>query len=359
MNEKIKVIDLFCGGGGFSRGLLDAGFDVVAAFDNWDVAVNFYRKNIHGHLVENMDLLDPQKVSSRLRQFDCDMIVGGPPCQDFSSAGKRDENGERANLTISFSNIVLTLRPQYFIMENVERAQATKTFARAMDIFKTAGYGLTVRVLDASLCGVPQKRKRIVVFGIMGKKDDVLATIIQRKQALTPTTIRDYYGDKFGINHYYRHPRSYMRRAVFRIDEPSPTVRGVNSPIPKEYPGDPGDTVHVSDAIRPLTTKERSLIQTFPESWDISGNKADIEQIIGNAVPVKLGEFIGECLREYIDTVRISEQSEQSAVDTFVYSTPIELEPAQMVLFEKGKRYQTKPRKPRKTPQTSQTPQNS
>lgn len=315
MKMKIKAIDLFCGGGGLSQGLADAGIDITAAFDNWDAAISFYRRNIQGHPVEKLDLLDSAAVAEHLRNLDFNMIVGGPPCQDFSSAGKRDEKGGRANLTISYAQIISRLRPKYFVMENVNRAQKTKTFARALAIFEEAGYGLTVSVLDASLCGAPQKRKRVVVFGLLGGTGNALIPAIQRNQASKPMSVRDYYGEKFGVQYYYRHPRSYARRAVFSIDEPSPTIRGVNRPVPKGYPGHPGDVVPVSDAVRPLTTKERSLIQTFPESWDVSGNKAEVEQIIGNAVPVKLGEFIGRCLLQTISKDQNSVYSEHK-IDT-------------------------------------------
>lgn len=304
MEIKLKAVDLFCGGGGLSQGLSDAGVDIVAAFDNWDAAIAFYQKNIHGHHVGKLDLRDSVTVAKHLRKYDFNMIVGGPPCQDFSSAGKRDEGGGRANLTISFAETVRGLRPKYFIMENVDRAQNTKTFASALDIFRTAGYGLTVSVLDASLCGVPQKRKRVVVVGILDGANNALIPAIQRNQSSKPMSVRNYLGEKLEIRYYYRHPRSYARRAVFSIDEPSPTIRGVNRPVPQGYPGHPGDAVPVSSSIRPLTTKERSLIQTFPESWDVSGNKSEIEQIIGNAVPVKLGEFIGECLLQTISNMQ-------------------------------------------------------
>lgn len=300
MKNQVRAVDLFCGGGGLSQGLSDAGIEVVAAFDNWDVAINFYRKNISGHPIEKLDLLDSKAVSAHLRKYDFNMIVGGPPCQDFSSAGKRNEDGGRANLTLSFAETVSDLQPEYFIMENVDRAQKTRTFTDALTIFRDSGYGLTVSVLDASLCGVPQKRKRVIVFGILNGTDNALIPAILENQSSRPMTIRDYFSDRFGIEYYYRHPRSYARRAVFSIDEPSPTIRGVNRPVPQGYPGHPGDASPVSDKIRPLTTKERSLVQTFPESWDVSGNKSEIEQIIGNAVPVKLGEFIGKCVLQTI-----------------------------------------------------------
>lgn len=301
MSDRIRAVDLFCGGGGLSQGLLNAGVEIVAAVDNWDAAISFYRKNIRGHPVEKLDLLDGEGAAAYLQKYGFDMIVGGPPCQDFSSAGKRDESGGRANLTISYAQIIGRLRPKYFIMENVERAQKTKTFARALELFREAGYGTTVTVLDASLCGVPQKRKRVVVFGILGGHHNALIPAIRQNQSVSPMTIRDCFGERFGIQYYYRHPRSYARRAVFSIDEPSPTIRGVNRPVPQGYPGHPGDAAPVSGDIRPLTTKERSLLQTFPAEWDISGGKSETEQIIGNAVPVKLGEFIGRCFLQTVD----------------------------------------------------------
>ena len=304
MEIKLKAVDLYCGGGGLSQGLSDAGVEIAAAFDNWDSAIAFYRRNIHGHPVGKLDLHDSENVIEQLRNYDFNMIVGGPPCQDFSSAGKRDESGGRANLTISFAETVKGLLPKYFIMENVDRAQKTTTFANALNILRGVGYGLSTIVLDASLCGVPQSRKRLFVLGILDGADNVFIPAIQQNLASKPMTIRDYFGEKLEIQYYYRHPRSYARRAVFSVDEPSPTIRGVNRPVPKGYPGHPGDASPVTGAIRPLTTKERSLIQTFPESWDISGGKSEIEQIIGNAVPVKLAEFVGKCMLQTISKIQ-------------------------------------------------------
>jgi DNA (cytosine-5)-methyltransferase 1 len=116
-------------------------------------------------------------------------------------------------------------------------------------------------------------------------------------------TIRQYFreiGKDLDIEYYYRHPRSYQRRGIFSIDEPSPTIRGVNRPIPKTYKPHPGDSAPISSAIRPLTTVERSYLQTFPENFIFKGSKTDIEQMIGNAVPVKLAEYVSRCLAQYI-----------------------------------------------------------
>ncbi len=113
-------------------------------------------------------------------------------------------------------------------------------------------------------------------------------------------TIRDYLGNKLGLEHYYRHPRNYSRRGVFSIDEPSPTVRGVNRPIPSGYAKHSGDPVNVElSQIRPLTTKERSYLQTFPEDFEWIGTKTNLEQMVGNAVPVNLAEFVANAIKEF------------------------------------------------------------
>jgi len=99
--------------------------------------------------------------------------------------------------------------------------------------------------------------------------------------------------------YYYMHPRSYNRRAVFSIHEPSATIRGVNRPIPDGYKRHHADKADISDGVRALTSKERSYIQTFPESFVFEGKKTDVEQAIGNAVPVKLAEYVAKCILDY------------------------------------------------------------
>lgn len=301
--NKFRTVDLFCGGGGLSQGLQNAGFDIVAAFDWWQPAINFYNQNIVGHSAYKQDLSNVEETIERIRKWSPNVIVGGPPCQDFSSAGKRDEGGGRASLTTAYAQIVCAVHPQLFIMENVDRAIKAKIYKEALSIFATAGYHLTIAVLDASLCGVPQRRKRVVVVGSLKESSVPLIDIYKNMQSDKPMTVRDYLGDSLGIEFYYRHPRSYARRAIFSIDEPSPTVRGVNRPIPSGYPGHPGDAAPVTTKnLRQLTTKERSLLQTFPKEWVMIGAKSELEQIIGNAVPVKLGEFVGRAIKK-VDSI--------------------------------------------------------
>jgi DNA (cytosine-5)-methyltransferase 1 len=299
MKDNLRTVDVFSGGGGLSLGFMNAGFNIIAAFDNWQPAIDLYQANFHNHPIIKADLSDA-KVIEQIGVFKPELIIGGPPCQDFSSAGKRDEKLGRANLTVSFAKIVCELRPTFFVMENVDRAIKSKTFAHAKRLFEESGYALSIKILNASLCGVPQIRKRLVVIGELNGQGGFLDFSLDKHLSKKQMTLRDYFGENLGIEHYYRHPRSYLRRGVFSIDEPSPTVRGINRPVPKGYPGHSGDTSPVTGNIRPLTTKERSQIQTFPKSFKLVGSKTEVEQIIGNAVPVKLGEFVAKRLLEYI-----------------------------------------------------------
>jgi DNA (cytosine-5)-methyltransferase 1 len=167
---------------------------------------------------------------------------------------------------------------------------------------------LTIRLLNAAHCGAPQTRKRLFVIGQLGGRDGFLDDALTEGLSDLPMTLRQYFKDGLPFDHYYRHPRSYARRAVFSIDEPSPTIRGVNRPIPKGYPGHAGDPVPISHDMRSLTTKERALIQTFPMCFQLPGCKSDVEQVIGNAVPVKLAEYVASRLVKYIGELELSDE---------------------------------------------------
>ena len=294
----METVDLFSGCGGLSLGFQNAGFEILAAFDKWEPAVKVYRDNFN-HPIYDTDLGSEDGLEF-VKSLKPQMIIGGPPCQDFSSAGKRDETLGRADLTISYANIVSAAKPEWFVMENVERITKSHILKEALQIFKKAGYGISYQVLDASFCGVPQSRKRFFLVGHKHSTDNFLNPYFNKNLSSKPMTLFDYFGKSLGVEYYYRHPRSYARRGIFSIYEPSPTIRGVNRPIPKGYTRHEGDPVEISDKVRLLTTKEKSLIQTFPKDFIFNGSKTDLEQIIGNAVPVKLGEYVANCINEYI-----------------------------------------------------------
>ncbi len=294
----MEIVDLFSGCGGLSLGFQNAGFEIKSAFDKWEPAVKVYRENFN-HPIYDTDLGSEEGLEF-VKSLKPQMIIGGPPCQDFSSAGKRDETLGRADLTISFANIVSETQPEWFVMENVERIMKSHILKDALQIFKNVGYGISYQVLDTSYCGVPQARKRFFFVGHKYSSDNFLNPYFSKNQSSKQMSVFDYLSNSLNLEYYYRHPRSYMRRGIFSIYEPSATIRGVNRPIPKGYNKHDGDPVEITEKVRPLTTKERSLIQTFPEDFIFNGTKTDLEQIIGNAVPVKLAEFVANCINEYI-----------------------------------------------------------
>lgn len=299
----MNTVDLFAGCGGLSLGFQKQGFNIVAAFEWWESAVNCYKSNFN-HPIFQTDLSDVEVAVEQIEQFHPDLIIGGPPCQDFSHAGKRIEAG-RAVLTDAYAEIICKIMPLCFVMENVDRARNSNAYADARKKFKDAGYGLTEIVLDASLCGTPQKRKRFICFGMKNMQDGFATNAFLAAQASKPLTLREYFGDTLGFEFYYRHPRNYSRRAVFSIDEPAPTMRGVNRPVPKGYPGHPNDACKVNENLHALTTAERALIQTFPADYVWVGSKTDVEQMIGNAVPVNLAQYVAKVVKNIVEGVKV------------------------------------------------------
>jgi len=299
MKKKYRIVDLFAGCGGMSLGFMNAGFNVVAAFENWKEATETYRKNFD-HPVHEDDLGN-NLVYEKIKNYNPDIIIGGPPCQDFSSAGHRNESLGRADLTYSFAEIIDTVKPKFFVMENVDRITKSQTYPEAEKKLRESGYGLTSVLLDASYCGVPQKRKRFFLIGELNGEDNFLESDLLLNQADKPMTIHDYLGNSLGVEYYFRIPRSYNRRAIFSIYEPCVTIRGVDRPIPINYKKHPGDLVEIGDKVRALTVKERSYIQTFPESFIFDGPKTHLNQMIGNAVPVELAKYVASQLKNYIN----------------------------------------------------------
>ena len=196
----MSVVDLFCGCGGMSLGFQKAGFCILAGFEHWDAAISCYKKNFT-HPVEDVDLSNVEAAVKAISKYKPDIIIGGPPCQDFSGAGNRIE-GDRANLTVAYAQIIRKISPQYFVMENVERAASSEAYKKARKIFKEAGYGLTEKVLDASFCGVPQKRKRFFCIGYKNGQDGFLDGLLSTNQSVFPLTVRKYFQqEKYNLNY--------------------------------------------------------------------------------------------------------------------------------------------------------------
>lgn len=296
MKKKVmKVFDLFAGCGGLTQGFIDAGFDVIGAADNWAPALATYRLNF-SHPIFDVDLADVEKASSLISTMTKpDVVIGGPPCQDFSIANNK-QTRKRANLTLSFVRTALLVDVPMIVMENVYNIERYPILDRVVHLLHQSGYGVTRRVIDASRVGVPQMRKRFFLIAIKDESDDRLGKLLDDGLSHERTTVRQYLKDEIDTDFYYAHPRNYKRRAVFSLDEPAATIRRVNRPIPKNYKKHPADKCAVGPDVRPLTTFERARIQTFPKSFKFVGSLSQQEQQIGNAVPVLLARYIASAL---------------------------------------------------------------
>lgn len=346
-STKPKVIDLFCGSGGLSLGLADAGFESIQAYDNWPPAVATYRRNIGNH-VDKLDLSEPPKFPK------CDVIAGGPPCQGFSSAGRRNANDERNSLVHVFAAIIAHHRPKAFVFENVEGFLTTGRGAYVRDLLEPllgAGYLIHLRKVNAANFGVPQHRKRIIAIGGLGFDPgfpnwthrafgapgahlaanscppartlaDALYNLpeptteapgafpdhwyrpltgmeLERAKLLGPgQTMRDLPEELWH--------ESYRRRSLRRVMDGMPVEKrggapaGIrrlcaNEPCKAITGGSLRDFLHPTKH-RPLTIREAARIQTYPDWFEFEGNHAERIQMIGNSVPVMLASAIGASL---------------------------------------------------------------
>lgn len=292
----MRAIDLFAGCGGLSKGLEEAGIEVVAAVDHWKAAREIYEANFD-HPIFDLDLASSDS-EELLASFTPQLVAGGPPCQDFSISGKRQE-GERANLTIRFGEIVASLRPTWVLFENVYNIQRFRTLDCLKEVLRGAGYGLSESVLDASYFGVPQKRRRYFLVGRLSEADGFFDLHFQKYAFEKPMTVAEYFGDSLDTDYYYMHPRSYARRAVFSVSEPAATIRGINRPIPKNYRKHTADAASIEDGVRSLTTRERAKIQSFPDDFVLQGATTSTELAIGNAVPPLLAKAVASSILNY------------------------------------------------------------
>lgn len=168
-----NVVDLFCGAGGLSKGFEWAGYNVIAANDNYKQACETYRLNHPKTKLIEGDITKEEiknALFEAIKGKTIDIIIGGPPCQGFSHAGKRLIDDPRNFLFKEFVEIVKQVKPKVVVLENVEGILSMnkgKSFESIKDSFKELGYKLDGRKLHAVRYGVPQKRKRVVMIGVL------------------------------------------------------------------------------------------------------------------------------------------------------------------------------------------------
>lgn len=170
--NKPKAISLFCGAGGCSLGFKQAGYSILYANDKDSAAVETYRQNFPETICSNedIDLVDFEKTLKLIgvRSGEIDILIGGPPCQGFSTAGSRFWDDPRNNLLKSYVKALKILKPKWFLMENVEgllTANKGVYIYEAAKAFIELGYLIRVEKVYSQEYGVPQRRKRVLVIG--------------------------------------------------------------------------------------------------------------------------------------------------------------------------------------------------
>lgn len=332
MKQVPLVVELFCGCGGMSSGLLGAGMQVALGIDANQSAIETYEHN-HAHTgskgsAEDIRTLEPQTIRERLkrRQSQPLVVTGGPPCQPFSIIGKRLAlEDERGDLVFEYLRLLRGLEPDAFIFENVPNFARIEDGAIADRLekgLKRAGYATSVGILTASDYGVAQMRKRFFILGMRGKQPPGLPAPTHGPLALIGqqpiVTCADILGDLPDVgtpeayrywNHeptfhspsmieMFRHlkpgtrdPKSHHDR--LQADRPAYTLRagfGNYSPLrPIHYKYD-----------RVISVRESARIQSFSDSfvWPMGMSRLQQYRQVGNAVPPLLAKVIGRHLAE-------------------------------------------------------------
>ena len=169
----IKVVSLFSGGGGLDLGFLNAGYDIIWAIDNDPNAVATYKLNLGNHIIcEDINKIPVDNIPK------ADVVIGGPPCQSFSLAGKRKTEDSRGQLVWKYIDIIQHVQPKAFVFENVTGLLSAKNQKKESILenlkkaFKEIGYKICQKVLNAADYGVPQKRKRVIIVGLKNSNLD-------------------------------------------------------------------------------------------------------------------------------------------------------------------------------------------
>jgi DNA (cytosine-5)-methyltransferase 1 len=343
--KKLKTIDLFCGCGGLSSGFIDAGFEIVLGIDHWVDAIQTFKTNHKNSIGLVADLFNttPKEISEKTGINEIDIIIGGPPCQGFSIAGKRIIDDERNKLYKSFVDFVEFYQPKAFLLENVPNIISINNGIvkdTIINDFETLGYTVVCKVLMASEFGVPQNRKRAFFIGIKGHKkfifpDTFSKTLITSKEAISdlpeisiidggdyPSESKSNYQKLIRKNSkgVFNHQITIHNEQTIEIISMVPDggnyknlpielhkTRKVNiawTRLNSKKPSftiDTGHNHHFHYKFnRVPTARESARLQSFPDTFIFKSGKTSQLKQIGNAVPPLLSKNLAEHLLKFI-----------------------------------------------------------
>jgi DNA (cytosine-5)-methyltransferase 1 len=306
----MRVVSLFSGAGGLDLGLINAGLDVVWANDIFEDAAATYRRNVGNH-VDTRDICSIK--SSEIPN--CDVVVGGFPCQGFSVANwGRTSEDPRNQLYKELLRVVRDKQPRYFVGENVKGLASMgkgEILRQIIREFEALGYNVRHQVLNAADYGVPQKRMRLVLVGVRRDQPDNLAfpptpthadpsrgKLGGLKPWLAVGAALAHFPDPDSANNLHNHECSkyklrfngHLGHRFIEPSLPSPTVTARGD--------ERGGVVvlHHPNNQRRMTARELAAVQSFPDTFAFVGTKTSAYRQIANAVPPLLGEAIGRML---------------------------------------------------------------
>lgn len=304
----VRVVSLFTGCGGLDLGFEAAGAQTIAAVDNDHEACKTLRHNRPQWNVFEGDIRDFNPDVK-----DVDIVIGGPPCQGFSSAGKGDPTDPRNFLWLEYMRIVELVKPRAVVLENVSALTHKKNgdhLTGIMSALEKQGYKFVYGVLNAADFGVPQARRRLVVIGLREGQPTMPTPTHVGEHVSVEEAICDI--DGVFDDEWSHVPPRHAPHVTARWDLLAPGETDPNYRRARLDPKRPSTTIRAGGGYGPrgdhlagfhppihpyrprqLTVREAARLQSFPDNWILRGSKTAQGRQIGNAVPVKLAEAIG------------------------------------------------------------------
>lgn len=323
INEKVKVISLFSGSGGLDLGFLETGkFEIIYANDFNYQACETYTHNIGNHIV-------CEDISKLKNLPQADVIIGGPPCQGFSTANpSRSFDDPRNQLFKEYARIIKEVQPKVFLMENVSgmvTMQKGKVFELIRKELSNCGYNLSYKLLNARDYGVPQSRRRMIVIGVRNDinikfefpkpthNEDNYKTVgeailnnrIPKNSPnhsigkLTELNLKRVMHIPEGGSMKHCPPElqnnSDLKRAMRRLDSKKESYTIVHNNCDHYY--------HPTENRR-ITIREMARLQGYPDSYVFLGSKSEQSRQVGNSVPVGLGSAVAKSIYEFFTKMK-------------------------------------------------------
>lgn len=322
-----KVIDLFAGAGGLSFGFEQAGFKTVFAVENNKIFAKSFKSNFPKAEIYVGDIkkITNKQIETINKKYKPEIIIGGPPCQGFSIAGRVGRlflDDDRNKLFLEYVRFVKIIKPKIFVIENVAAMMTHnkgRTMKEIISVFSNLGYDIKFDILNSVNYLVPQQRRRIFIIGTnknidfyfpkkikkiltikdaiddlpklnsgeSSKNDKLHVAMSHSQQMLHKMKFVKDGGDRMDIPEEMR-PKSGDARKYIRYNSKQPSFC---------ITGDMRKIFHYHQN-RALTCRELARLQTFPDSFIFCGNSIEIQQQIGNAVPCNLAYAVAkECLK--------------------------------------------------------------